>query len=92
VSDLVIRQTDGWQEITPLVEAAVASGLVSVNELWKMAAQDRTQDIEGTLRMSQIIDDFFGQKMPTAFRFVMVPDNIRGEWMRIWVTLRRVIR
>lgn len=75
-----------------MVEAALASGIVSVNELWKMSAQDRTQDIEGTLRMSSIIDDFFGQKMPTAFRFVMVPDNTRGEWMRIWVTLRRVIR
>lgn len=92
MSDLVIRQADGWTEMTPMVENAAAHGVVSVNELWKMAAQERTQDIEGTLRMSPAIDEFFGQKMPTAFRFVMVPDNVRGETMRIWVMLRRVLR
>lgn len=92
MSDLVIRHADGWVEITDMVEQAVAGGWISANEIWRMAGQNRTQDIEGHLRQAQPINDFFGHKVPTAFRFVMVPDNVRGEYMRIWVTLRRVIR
>lgn len=92
MSDLVIRHTDGWAEITHLVDQAVAAGSINVNEIWRMAGQDRTQDIEGHLRMSQSIGDFFGQRMPIGFRVIMVPDSVRGEYIRVWVTLRRVPR
>ena len=90
MSDLVIRHADGWQEITEMVEQAIAAGVASANEIWTMAGQERTQDIEGHLRQSPLIDEFFGQKMPTGFRLVMMPDGTRGETMRVWVMLRRV--
>ena len=92
MSDLVIRQADGWTEITSLVVDAINLGRINMNEIWAMAGQGRTEDIEGHLRMSEMINDHFGQKMPTAFHLVMVPDAVRGELVRVWVMLRRVKR
>lgn len=92
MSDLVIRQADGWTEITPMVVDAINLGRVNMNEIWTMMGQGRTEDVEAQLRMSETINDYFGQKMPTAFHLVMVPDSMRGELVRVWVMLRRVKR
>jgi len=90
LSDFMTRQSDGWREITELVDDAVKGGYVGANDLWKLAGQGRWEEIEGLLRAFPDFDAFLGRKMATAFRFIMVPDDVRGEFLRVWTIPKRV--
>jgi hypothetical protein len=86
------RQTDGWREITDFVDQAVKGGYANVSDLWKLAGQARWEEIEHQLRAFPEFDAFLGRKMAQAFRFIMLPDDVRGEFLRVWVMAKRVKR
>lgn len=92
MSDLVIKQADGWYEISEIVDEAVHAGLVRANDIWKMAAQGRNEEIERELRVYDSFDQFMGKKIATGFRFMLVPDDIKGDSMRVWVLPKRLRR
>jgi hypothetical protein len=92
VSDLVIRQADGWREISEIVDEAVQAGYVRAQEIWKLAAQGRNEEIERELRVYNSFDEFMGKKMATGFRFMLVPDDINGDSLRVWVLPKRLKR
>jgi len=86
------RQSDGWREVTDFVDQAVKGGYASASDLWKLAGQGQWEEIESQLRAFPDFDAFLGRKMAQAFRFIMLPDDIRGESLRVWVMPRRVKR
>ncbi len=92
MSDLVIRQADGWREISEIVDEAVQAGYVRAQDIWKLAAQGRNEEIERELRVYNGFDEFMGKKMATGFRLMLVPDDIKGDSLRIWVLPKRLKR
>ena len=92
MSDFMTRQSDGWREITDFVDQATKGGYAAAHDLWKLAGQGRWEEIENMLRAFPEFDAFMGRKIATAFRFIMVPDDMRGEFLRVWVIPKRVKR
>ena len=92
MSDLIIKQADGWREISEMVDEAIQAGYVRAQDIWKMAAQGQNEEIERELRVYNHFDDFMGKKMAQGFRFMLVPDDIKGDALRVWVLPKRLRR
>lgn len=88
MSDLVIREVDGWHEVTELVDPE----RVDHEGLWAAIAQgnfEKAEDIlwEGLYPESQEDYGFLvgsGRRTPIV-RLIDFPDDIRGWYRRIWI-------
>jgi hypothetical protein len=88
VSDLVIREADGWHEISDLVNELDA-GLQK--ELWEYVAQGRQSDAHDLLdlELGDGLQEKFGKQPFGSIKVLSVPDDRQGESIRVWVMVRK---
>lgn len=84
--DLVLREANGWHEITDLLDL----GRLDEAALWGAAGQGNWVQADQLL-WDALNPDFekryveiLGEAPPKALYVVKEPDDIRGEWLRVW--------
>lgn len=79
--DLIIREVDGWEELED-VSLTFENG---IDPLWTAVSRGEIEDAQTLLEDDGF--DFDGYEI-AAIRMVAVPDDLRGEHIRIWVKYR----
>jgi hypothetical protein len=82
MSDLIIRESDGWDELEDFFDALRSSG--AVKELWDAAASGDMVVVRETLEQMGYFDDEDDLRV-VAFRIIAEPDDIHGDYYRAWV-------
>jgi hypothetical protein len=87
MADLIIREEDGWIEITDIVDEL---GPVSKQELWDFAGIGDVEQAQQLLDME--LGDAIEEKIDMAeivgIKVVSVPDDIKGESLRVWIKIQ----
>lgn len=83
MADLVLRKEDGWEELDEIQEA-IRHGHLEVGEFWSAVAQGSTRKAVGLLEDAGFE---FNQKVAKV-RAIYEPDDIRGEFLRVWVKFK----
>lgn len=86
MADLVIREKDGWIEITDVVDEL---GPVSKQELWDFAGTGDVEQAQQLLDMElgDAIEEKIDMAEITGIKVVSVPDDIKGENLRVWIKI-----
>lgn len=76
MSDLVIRQSEGWEELEDVL-------VVVGDDLWAAAGQQDLQEAEDALdrRGFELAED----ETLAGIRVVAVPDDFQGQIVRVWI-------
>jgi hypothetical protein len=79
MADLVIRKSDGWMELDALTNA-IDNGF-NVFELWNAVGQGNHDEALNMLSEAgfELADEW------SQVRMMSLPDDIRGEFFRVWV-------
>lgn len=87
MSDLVIREKDGWIEISDVVDKL---GPIPKQELWEFSAKNDVEHAQELLDMEfgDAIEEKIGMADLSAIRAVSIPDDLKGEVLRVWVKIR----
>jgi hypothetical protein len=79
VVDLIIREADGWKEITDILRESPSFPWSS---FWEAAGSGSGA---AAVVVSDYVEDDDGEAMrPEAVRVVAVPDSFHGERVRVW--------
>lgn len=86
MADLVIREQDGWIEITDIVDEL---GPVPKQELWDFAGVGDVEQAQQLLDMElgDAIEEKIDMAEITGIKVVSVPDDITGENLRVWIKI-----
>jgi len=80
MADLVIRKEDGWDELENVLEA-LRVGHLDVGTFWSAVARGSTK-----AALRELEDAGYEFYHPvSAVRAYYEPDEIHGEFLRIWV-------
>jgi hypothetical protein len=84
MADLVIREQDGWIEISDDVDEL---GPVSKQELWEFAATNDFRPAQELLDMElgDVMEERIGTADLTGIKVIATPDDMKGEALRIWI-------
>jgi len=87
MADLVIREADGWIEISDGVDEL---GPVSKQELWEFAAAGDVRQAQELLDMElgDVIEEKIGTSDLTGIKVISIPDDLKGEQLRVWIRTR----
>ena len=87
MADLIIRDADGWIEISDGVDEL---GPVSKQELWDFAATNDYRQAQDLLDMElgDVMEEKIGTADLTGIKVVSIPDDINGERLRVWIRIR----
>lgn len=87
MSDLIIRDADGWIEISDAVDEL---GPIPKQELWDFAATNDFQHAQELLDMElgDAMEEKIGTADLTGIKVVSIPDDIKGERLRVWIRIR----
>lgn len=82
--NLVIREEDGWVEISEIVSQIP---LPAQREIWQLVGKGDMERAAEVLDMEAgaPVEDLFGMKPIEAIQALTVPDDILGERLRVWV-------
>lgn len=83
MADLVIRESDGWEELGEIPDA-IRVGHLEVGELWGAVAKGSTR------KAVRLLEDagFEFDRDVAGVRAIMEPDDIHGEFLRVWVKFK----
>lgn len=81
MADLIIREADGWEELDE-IDLTFEGG---IDPLWTTVSLGDLDEAQSLLE-----DDGFDfeEEEIAAIRMIAVPDDVRGERIRIWVKYR----
>ena len=87
MADLVIREADGWIEISDGVDEL---GPVSKQELWEFAASGDVRQAQELLDMElgDVMEEKVGTSDLTGIKVISIPDDLKGEQLRVWIRTR----
>jgi len=79
MADLVLREADGWEELTEIPDA-IRHGL-EVGEFWAAVGSGATKKAVGLLEDAGFE---FDQRI-SGVRAYYQPDSMAGELLRVWI-------
>lgn len=89
MANLVIREEDGWLEISDVVDEL---GPIPKQELWEFSGTQNIEQAQELLDMEagDLIEEKIGTDQITGLRVVSVPDDMAGERLRVWIRHEKV--
>jgi len=87
--DLVIREKDGWIEISEIVDEL---GPVSKQELWEHAGEGNIAEVSNLLDMElgDLMEEKIGTAEITHLTVISMPDDLKGERLRAWIKIQPI--
>lgn len=83
MSDLVLREEDGWDELEDFHENLAHDS--DITRLWNAAA---VHDVETIGDLLEEHYEFEDDERIVGFKIIVTPDDIHGDFYRAWVRVK----